>query len=53
MKNNWNFDDLEIRDFVPSKLTDGDCRHRNKDIVMRGGRIEYRECLDCGEKVWG
>lgn len=53
MTNNWNFDNLEIRDFVPTKLTDDDCRHRNKNIVTRAGRIEYSECLDCKQKVWG
>lgn len=54
MTNKFDFtnDDLEIFDFVPRKLTADDCRHHNKDIVMRGSRIEYTECFDCGEKVW-
>jgi hypothetical protein len=47
-----NLDNVKVIEFVPRKRNANDCKCENKEVVMRGGRIEYVKCFDCGQEVW-
>ena len=48
----FDYDSIEIKEFVPKKRSAEDCLCKNLLVIMDGERIKYTKCHDCKNEVW-
>lgn len=53
MKKEFDFSNVEVKEFEPRKRTGNECDHDWILKFNRNGRLEVSSCTKCGYQVWG